>query len=73
MARLYFFVAVMWAWQGLRCTSAERKEFVILLFILDGRWKLLPKWLCIVLFVLSPMMLVGMARQTAIAPTGATD
>jgi hypothetical protein len=44
-----------------------------LLFILDGRWKLLPKWLCIVLFVLSPMMLVGMARQTAIAPTGATD
>ena len=31
-----------------------------LLLILDGRWKLLPKWLCIVLFVLSPMMLVVM-------------
>lgn len=28
-----------------------------LLFILDGRWKLLPKWLRIVLFVVSPMML----------------
>ena len=28
-----------------------------LLLILDGRWKLLPKWLRIVLFVLSPMML----------------
>ena len=32
-----------------------------LLFILDGRWKLLPKWLRIVLFVLSPMMLVVIA------------
>ena len=32
-----------------------------LLLILDGRWKLLPKWLRIVLFVLSPMMLVVMA------------
>ena len=32
-----------------------------LLLILDGRWKLLPKWLCIVLFVLSPMMLVVIA------------
>lgn len=31
-----------------------------LLLILDGRWKLLPKWLRIVLFVLSPMMLVIM-------------
>ena len=29
-----------------------------LMLILDGRWKLLPKWLRIVLFVLSPMMLV---------------
>ena len=29
-----------------------------LLLILDGRWKLLPKWLRIVLFVLSPMMLI---------------
>ena len=28
------------------------------LLILDGRWKLLPKWLRIVLFVLSPMMLI---------------
>ena len=32
-----------------------------LLLILDGRWKLLLKWLCIVLFVLSPMMLVVIA------------
>jgi len=32
-----------------------------LMFILDGRWKLLPKWLRVVLFVLSPMMLVIMA------------
>ncbi|MBQ6770759.1 MAG: hypothetical protein IJP44_07270 [Bacteroidales bacterium] len=32
-----------------------------LLLILDGRWKLLPKWLRIVLFVVSPMMLVVMA------------
>lgn len=29
-----------------------------LILILDGRWKLLPKWLRIVLFVLSPMMLI---------------
>lgn len=29
-----------------------------LLLILDSRWKLLPKWLRIVLFVLSPLMLV---------------
>ena len=33
----------------------------LLLLILDGRWKLLPKWLRIVLFVLSPMMLVVIA------------
>ena len=32
-----------------------------LLIILDGRWKLLPKWLRIVLFVLSPMMLALVA------------
>lgn len=32
-----------------------------LMLILDGRWKLLPKWLRIVLFVLSPMMLVIVA------------
>ncbi len=32
-----------------------------LLIILDGRWKLLPKWLRIVLFVFSPMMLIIMA------------
>ena len=29
-----------------------------LLLILDGRWKLLPKWLRIVLFVLSPMIVI---------------
>jgi len=29
-----------------------------LMLILDGRWKLLPKWLRIVLFVVSPMMLI---------------
>ena len=32
-----------------------------LLLILDGRWKLLPKWLRIVLFVLSPLMLIVIA------------
>ena len=32
-----------------------------LLLILDGRWKMLPKWLRILLFVLSPMMLIVMA------------
>lgn len=32
-----------------------------LLLILDGRWKLLPKWLRIVLFVLSPMMVLVVA------------
>ncbi len=32
-----------------------------LLLILDGRWKLLPKWLRILLFVFSPMMLFVMA------------
>ena len=29
-----------------------------LLLILDGRWKLLPKWLRFVLFVVSPMMVI---------------
>ena len=29
-----------------------------LFLILDGRWKLLPKWLRIVLFVVSPMILI---------------
>ena len=29
-----------------------------LVLILDGRWKLLPKWLRILLFLLSPLMLV---------------
>ncbi|MBQ6101630.1 MAG: hypothetical protein IJK36_08530 [Bacteroidales bacterium] len=29
-----------------------------LLLIMDGRWKLLPKWLRIVLFIISPMMIV---------------
>ena len=32
-----------------------------LMLILDGRWKLLPKWLRIVLFVLSPLMLACVA------------
>ena len=32
-----------------------------LMLILDGRWKLLPKWLRIVLFVVSPMMLIIVA------------
>lgn len=35
-----------------------------LLLVLDGRWKLLPKGLRVVLFVLSPMMLVVMAAAT---------
>lgn len=38
--------------------------FSPLLLILDGRWKLLPKWLRIVLFVLSPMMLALIALMT---------
>ena len=29
-----------------------------LLLIMDGRWKLLPKWLRVVLLMLSPMMMV---------------
>lgn len=29
-----------------------------LLLILDRRWQLLPKWLRITLFVLSPLMLI---------------
>lgn len=32
-----------------------------LMLILDGRWKLLPKWLRIVLFVFSPMILIIVA------------
>ena len=32
-----------------------------LLLIFDGRWKLLPKWLRIALFVVSPMMLIIVA------------
>ena len=32
-----------------------------LLLILDGRWKLLPKWLRIVLFLVSPMVLIAVA------------
>ena len=32
-----------------------------LLFILDGEWKLLPIWLRIVLFVLSPLVLIVLA------------
>lgn len=32
-----------------------------LLLILDGRWKLLPKWLRVVLFLVSPMMLIIIA------------
>ena len=32
-----------------------------LLLILDGRWRLLPKWLRIVLFVFSPLMLIAVA------------
>ena len=32
-----------------------------LMLILDGRWKLLPKWLRIVLFMVSPMMLIIVA------------
>lgn len=32
-----------------------------LLLILDGRWKLLPKWLRVLLFLVSPMMLIIIA------------
>ena len=40
--------------------------FSPLLFILDGRWKLLPKWLRILLFFLSPLMLIVIAAALII-------
>ena len=40
--------------------------FSPLLFILDGRWKLLPKWLRILLFFLSPLMLIVFAAAIII-------
>ena len=44
-----------------------------LLLILDGRWKLLPKWLRIVLFVLSPMMLICIILAMSFADKEAED
>ena len=44
-----------------------------LLLILDGRWKLLPKWLRIVLFVLSPMMLICIILALSFADKEAED
>lgn len=44
-----------------------------LLLILDGRWKLLPKWLRIVLFVLSPMMLICIILAVSFADKEAED
>lgn len=40
--------------------------FSPLLLILDGRWKLLPKWLRILLFCLSPLMLIVFAAAIII-------
>ena len=37
-----------------------------LLLILDGRWKLLPKWLRMLLFFLSPLMLIVFAAALII-------
>lgn len=47
--------------------------FSPLLLILDGRWKLLPKWLRIVLFVLSPMTLVIIILAVSFAHEEAVD
>ena len=44
-----------------------------LMLILDGRWKLLPKWLRIVLFVLSPMMLICIILAVSFADKEAED
>ena len=44
-----------------------------LLLIFDGRWKLLPKWLRIMLFVLSPMMLVIIILALSFAHEEAVD
>jgi hypothetical protein len=43
------------------------------LLILDSRWKLLPKWLRIVLFVLSPMMLIIIILAVSFADKEAED
>ena len=47
--------------------------FSPLLLILDGRWKLLPKWLRIVLFVLSPMMVIIIILAVSFADKEAVD
>ncbi len=44
--------------------------FSPLLFVLDGRWKLLPKWLRVLLFILSPMMLIVFFLIVMIADDG---
>ena len=41
-----------------------------LFLILDGRWKLLPKWLRIVLFLVSPMMVIVYFLAIAFADFG---
>ena len=45
----------------------------LLMLVLDGRWKLLPKWLRIVLFVLSPMMLICIILAVSFADKEAED
>lgn len=47
--------------------------FSPLLLILDGRWRLLPKWLRIVFFVLSPMMLICIILAVSFADKEAED
>lgn len=44
-----------------------------LLLIMDGRWKLLPKWLRVVLLMLSPMMMVVLLVIGIIAYLGYQD
>ena len=44
-----------------------------LLLILDGRWKLLPKWLRVVLFLVSPMMVVIIGLAVLFANVAAVE
>lgn len=44
--------------------------FSPLVLVLDGRWKLLPKWLRVLLFILSPMMLIVFLLIVLIADDG---
>jgi hypothetical protein len=43
------------------------------MLILDGRWKLLPKWLRVVLFLVSPMMVVFIGLAVLFANAAAVE